>query len=103
MGRAADLLLDARRRTGLSRREVARRAGTSPSTLRGYETGAVEPSVAVLERIIVACGLELRTGLLEPDPHDVELARLSLRRSPVERLQASAGWAELRTARQIRR
>jgi len=46
----------------MSRRELARRAGTSSATLAAYEAGRVVPSVAVLDRIVRAAGLtsELR-------------------------------------------
>lgn len=80
---------------------MARRAGTSPATLARYESGAVEPGVAVLERIVAACGFELRTGLVEPDPHDLTLARGAVQRTPEQRLAASANWAALREARRL--
>lgn len=47
----------AKARSGLSRRELARRAGTSQATLAAYEQGRVNPSVAVLNRICEAAGL----------------------------------------------
>ncbi len=55
---AASLITSARRRAGLTGRELARRAGTSATTLSAYEHGRVDPSVATLRRIIRACGFE---------------------------------------------
>ena len=55
---AASIIVNARERAGLSGREVARRAGTSATTLSAYEHGRVDPSVATLRRIVRACGFE---------------------------------------------
>jgi transcriptional regulator with XRE-family HTH domain len=52
---AARTLADARRRAGLSLRELARRAGTSHPTLLAYEAGRKNPSVATFLRILDAC------------------------------------------------
>jgi transcriptional regulator with XRE-family HTH domain len=61
---AASTLRTARARSGLSLRRLARRAGTSHSTLAAYEAGRVVPSVATLERIVRAAGFELEVDLL---------------------------------------
>lgn len=58
-GPTAGLLLDARRRAGLSQRQLAVLAGTSPAAIAQYETGRRDPTVATLARIIEACGMEL--------------------------------------------
>jgi transcriptional regulator with XRE-family HTH domain len=60
---AAVLLQEARRRSGLSRRKLALRGGTSPSTLSAYESGASVPSVATLERLLRAAGFETEVNL----------------------------------------
>jgi len=49
----------ARRRAGLSLRELAARAGTSHSTLSAYEAGVKVPTVETLTRIIRAAGFGL--------------------------------------------
>ena len=65
---ASELLLVARRRSGLGLRETARRAGTSHATLAAYESGAKEPGVATLDRILLAAGLEADVRLVRrPD------------------------------------
>ncbi len=48
-----------RRRAGLSQRELATRAEVSPSTINRIEAGALEPSVAVLRRILAVADLDL--------------------------------------------
>lgn len=57
------LLQEARRRSGLSRRQLARRGGTSASTLSAYESGASVPSVATLSRLLRAAGFEAEANL----------------------------------------
>ena len=53
MSSFAGLAITTRRAdAGLSRRELARRAGTSAATLAKYERGEVSPSSATLERIL---------------------------------------------------
>jgi len=60
---AATILRDARRRSGLSLRVLARRAGTSHSTLAAYESGRVTPTVDTLDRIVRAAGFTIASGL----------------------------------------
>jgi len=62
---AAGILSDARLRAGISQRELAVRAGTSPSAIANYETGKKDPSLTTLERLIEACGMELRIEAVE--------------------------------------
>jgi transcriptional regulator with XRE-family HTH domain len=67
---AAVLLREARRRSGLSRRQLAREGGTSASTLSAYESGASVPSVATLERLLRAAGFEPEVTLRPVPPSD---------------------------------
>jgi transcriptional regulator with XRE-family HTH domain len=61
----------ARHRSRLSLRALAAQAGTSHATLSAYENGRVDPTTAVLSRIIGATGCSLETTLLGI-PSDVE-------------------------------
>jgi transcriptional regulator with XRE-family HTH domain len=63
---AATLVHRARARADLSLRELARRAGTSHSTLSAYEAGRKVPSVETLDRIVRAAGFVADVEL-EPD------------------------------------
>lgn len=56
---ARTLLLRARRRRQWSQAELARRAGLPPSQLCAYETGAKQPTVATLARILAVAGVDL--------------------------------------------
>jgi transcriptional regulator with XRE-family HTH domain len=48
---AATTIRTAREAAGLSKRELARRAGTSPAAIVAYESGDREPSLPTLTRI----------------------------------------------------
>jgi transcriptional regulator with XRE-family HTH domain len=67
---AAVLLQEARRRSGLSRRKLAQRGGTSASTLSAYESGASVPAVSTLERLLRAAGFEVDVNLRPVPPTD---------------------------------
>jgi transcriptional regulator with XRE-family HTH domain len=56
---AGELIGRARRSSGLTQAELARRAGMQSSVLSAYERGRRQPSVAALARIARAAGLEL--------------------------------------------
>jgi transcriptional regulator with XRE-family HTH domain len=53
---AATTLRTARRRAGLTLRELAGRAGTSHATLAAYEAGRKVPTVETFERVLRAAG-----------------------------------------------
>lgn len=61
-GVARALLLRARRRRQWSQAELARRAGLPASQLCAYETGAKQPTVATLARILTAAGVDLASA-----------------------------------------
>jgi len=61
------LIKEARERSGLSRRHLARLAGTSASTLGAYEAGRSVPSVKTLERILRSGGFALDVELRRDD------------------------------------
>ena len=68
---AASTIQTAREHAGLSKRELARRAHTSPAAIVAYESGSRDPTVGTLARIVAATGtageIELGSGLLRPD------------------------------------
>ena len=65
----APLVKDARRRAGLTQRALAERAGTSQAAVARYEAGRTVPDVATLDRLLRACGYELRAEpAAGPDP-----------------------------------
>ena len=60
----AQLLIEARQRSGLSQRTLARRAGTSQSVIARIEAGSVSPSWTTLERLLRGCRFDLQAALL---------------------------------------
>jgi transcriptional regulator with XRE-family HTH domain len=53
------LLREARRSAALTQVDVAHRAGTAQSAVAAYESGARNPSLATLERLLGACDQDL--------------------------------------------
>jgi transcriptional regulator with XRE-family HTH domain len=72
---ATSPIVEARRRAGLTIRQLARRAGTSHSAIAAYESGAKAPNSATLVRIVEACGFQLRAELDSRAPFEDRTAR----------------------------
>ncbi|WP_144761862.1 helix-turn-helix domain-containing protein [Curtobacterium sp. 9128] len=53
---AADLIRDARLRAELTQVQLAKRAGVTQSVISTYENGRREPSLAALQRLLLAAG-----------------------------------------------
>jgi transcriptional regulator with XRE-family HTH domain len=60
--KVAELLRDARRAEGLTQLALARRAITTQPAVAAYESGARTPTLPTLERLLRACGHELRVS-----------------------------------------
>ncbi len=71
MGRGAELIIEARRRAGVSQAELARRSGIARPIVNAYERGRREPSVAATERLLAAarCRLVVAPAVRVPDPN----------------------------------
>jgi transcriptional regulator with XRE-family HTH domain len=82
----ANIVREARRRSGLSQAELAERAGVPKSTVGRIESGARVPSTDMVERLVQAAGWNLSVSLLEPDPGTDSMFERTLRRTPAERL-----------------
>lgn len=85
------ICLLARRHASLSQRALAAATGVSPSTIARIEKGRMEPTLALLTRLVEACGLELRTSVVEPRLPARHLAPLSVE----DRLRENDGLAAL--------
>jgi uncharacterized protein len=74
---AAAILREARRESGLSQTALAARTGTSQATISAYETGAKEPSLSTLARLLAATGHSIEVAQNPPteQPSSVELRR----------------------------
>jgi predicted nucleotidyltransferase/DNA-binding XRE family transcriptional regulator len=75
------LIRQARFDAGLTQAELAARASTSQAAVARYESGAVSPSVATLERLIHAAGAELVLSVRQATPTNLSGKRaIKLRR-----------------------
>lgn len=63
---SATIIVRARQASGLSQRELARRAGTSAAAVCLYESGQRTPRTDTLTRLIAACGAQLDVWLSMP-------------------------------------
>ncbi|MCA1712723.1 MAG: helix-turn-helix domain-containing protein [Actinobacteria bacterium] len=83
----SDLVREARRRAGLTQRELAERAGTTQSAIARLESGKTSPSFDTVRRLLRLCGFNLLVALDPYDDSDLAQAKARLSRSPDERLR----------------
>lgn len=81
-----DLVREARKRAGLTQRELGERAGTTQSAIARLENGRTTPSFDTVTRLVRACGLDLNVALLEYDDSDWMQALDVLAMSAPERI-----------------
>ncbi|MBP7995974.1 MAG: helix-turn-helix transcriptional regulator, partial [Candidatus Microthrix sp.] len=66
--RADAVIREARRRSGLSQAELARRAHVSQPVISAYESGRREPGLSMLTRLVEASGHSVSLDLVsDPD------------------------------------
>lgn len=100
MSPAWALCREARERAGLSQRQLAERAGVSPSTIARIERGRMEPTLDLLLRLIRACGMELRMHLDRNDGSAVPANALDFESRLLELKNMSAFVVEARSNRE---
>lgn len=59
-----NIIRQLRLRADVTQQELARKAGTSQSTIAAYETGSKSPTLRTLERLAKAVNLELNLGVI---------------------------------------
>lgn len=89
------LLREARRRAGLTQRELAARAGTTQPAIARIESGASEPSLERLVRLVRTCGLDLDIHVVPLDEDAWTLAEQGQGLTPDERLDRLLSGVEL--------
>ncbi len=72
---AANLLKLARIKAGVSQRQMAQAAGVPQSTVARIESGAMQPTLPLLYRLLAAVDLEPRIRVEAYDDHDDVLDR----------------------------
>jgi transcriptional regulator with XRE-family HTH domain len=88
------LLREARRRHGLTQRQLAARSRTSQAAISRIERDMVSPSVATLARLLDLMGEELSLAAEPIDyGHDGALIRQNLSYDPLRRIERQASWS----------
>lgn len=95
-----ELVREARRRAGLTQRELAERAGTTQSAIARLESGRTSPSLEHLEWLLKLCGFSLNVRLTPYDDSHLVQAKANLRRTVDQRIANNT--AALDFARQLR-
>ena len=88
------LLRYARRRAGLTQRELADRARVPQPAIARIESGKVSPRISTLLPLIAATGFALELAPRIGDGVDRGLIHSSLDRSPEERIRAATAAAK---------
>ncbi len=89
----ADLVKEARKRAGLTQRELAERAGTTQSAIARTESGRGDPGFEATRRLMRLCGFNLLVALDPYDDSDLWQAGQRLELSPEQRFDALIGFA----------
>jgi transcriptional regulator with XRE-family HTH domain len=84
---AAGLLTGARKRAGLTQRQLASRAGVAQPAVARIESAAVIPRVDTLDRLLAACGETLESRLRLGRGVDRSSIRALLDLSPAQRVR----------------
>jgi predicted transcriptional regulator len=82
-----DLVSEARKRAGLTQRELGERAGTTQSAIARIETGRSTPTFDRVLRLVRLCGFDVHTMLVEQDDADWVRAQQLLKLTPDQRVR----------------
>jgi transcriptional regulator with XRE-family HTH domain len=93
-----DLVREARKRAGLTQRELAEKAGTTQSAIARLESGRTSPTFDTVMRLLRLCGMDLDMMLVPRDGSDWMQAQQLLKLPEAERLERA-----IRFARKISR
>lgn len=94
IGLGARLLLTARRKAGLSQRELAKRSGVPQPTIAAIEAGRQDPRVETLRKVLRSCGHELEVAPVLGEGVDRTLIHSLLRYTPRDRVSLLTKEAE---------
>jgi transcriptional regulator with XRE-family HTH domain len=96
---APEVMAEVRRR-GVSQAELAARSGIARETLSRWASGAQDPGLAMLARVVAAAGLDLDVRVRPSDERLVKLVFSQRDMGPTDRLKAAVGdgWPACRSA-----
>jgi transcriptional regulator with XRE-family HTH domain len=83
---SGDLIVMARRRGGLTQRELSERVGCRQATIARWERGDRQPSYEDVQTVAQACGLQVDTHLVPADRSWWSQIAMQLDRTPVQRV-----------------
>ncbi|MEW6059044.1 MAG: helix-turn-helix transcriptional regulator [Actinomycetota bacterium] len=89
------LVLEARRRAGLTQRQLAGRSGLSQAAVARIESGETSTSFVRIVELVRACGFDLDVHVVPLDEDVFTLAEQNERLSPDQRLDALMSGLEL--------
>lgn len=95
-----ELVREARRRAGLTQRELAERASTTQSAIARLESGRASPSLEHVEWLLKLCGFSMIVSLATYDDSHLVQAKAKLRRSVDARVRDNQN--AVKTAREWR-
>jgi transcriptional regulator with XRE-family HTH domain len=95
---AASYVNQARRAAGFSQRELARRTGVPQSAIARIERGQQIPRADTLERLLKACGFELRLGPVRGGAVDHRELDRFLALAPLQRVERGVAVAHVAAA-----
>jgi len=90
----SDFVREARKRAGLTQRELAEKAGTTQSAIARLESGRTQPSFDAVVRLVRLCGMDLHTRLVPRDPAEWMQAQALLAHPPGERLERAVRFGQ---------
>ena len=80
------LIREARRRAGLTQKELAERAGTTQSGIARWESGRTSPSLDDVQRLVRLSGFDLEVAIVPADDSDLAQAGRLAGLTPHERV-----------------
>lgn len=87
-----EFIKEARKRAGLTQRELAELLGTTQPVIARWEAGRASPSLERVVEAVRACGLDLAVRVVSRDDEHALWVQQNLRLTPTERLmQLQAG------------
>lgn len=90
---SAQLVIEARKRAGLSRAALAKRLGVSRSTVARWERREKQPGYDRLLRVFEACGLDLQVRVVPRDHASRRMLDAQARLTPDELIDQLEAWA----------
>jgi len=93
------VIRQARRRAGLTQRELAERLGTHQSVVARWEALTTSPTFEAVGAACIACGYDLDWQLRIQDTDTERVLHEQRRRSPADRVEGARNLAALRPRR----